>query len=252
MKKDQIINLILDKIKSGENFNFEEIQDSITLNNDFSEISGLVNSINAPNAQKRKYYNSIILSKIVAKTVEWFKSDEGKEWMNSQNKKWTNEKIGKNIFGWQKSFFYKLLKMGELNDQIFLAFDNHCDSFPEDNLSRSIANLLRFSRTYKFEKSDDKSILEKELNRFKKTILFRKRNFISSESIKLVDEIVTLIDSTILNSSNKRTENSITNLNNKEFEDEPLSEARKFRYMQYELLNEIREIKELINNKPFQ
>ena len=105
MKKDQIINLILDKIKSGENFNFEEIQDSITLNNDFSEISGLVNSINAPNAQKRKYYNSIILSKIVAKTVEWFKSDEGKEWMNSQNKKWTNEKIGKNIFGWQKSFW---------------------------------------------------------------------------------------------------------------------------------------------------
>lgn len=209
----------------------------------------MVNSINAPNAQKRKYYNSIILSKIVAQTVDWFKSDEGKEWIKSQNKSWSNERIGKNIFGWQKSFFYKLLKMGELSDQIFLAFDKHCDTFPEDNLSRSIANLLRFSRTYKFEKSDDKSIMEKELNRFKKIIMFRKRNFISSESIQLVDEIITLIDSTISNSSKKTTEISNTNIHQVKYEDvyESLSEARKFRYMQYELLNEI---KELIKNKP--
>jgi hypothetical protein len=250
MKKTELVNLILDKIKSGENLNFEKIQENISLNTDFSEISGLVNSINAPNAQKRKYYNSIILSKIVVQIVEWFKFDEGKEWIKSQNKSWSNEKIGKNIFGWQKSFFYKLLKMGELSDQIFLAFDKHCDSFPDDKLNRSIENLLRFSRTYKLEKSDDKSILEKELNRFKKNVLYQKRRFISSESIQLVDEIVTIIDSTISNSSKKITENSLTVLNSKISEDEYLSEARKLRFMQYELLSELRELKDLINIKP--
>ena len=230
MKKNDLVTQILDRVKSGENFNIDEILENISLNNDFSEISGLVNSINVPNAQKRKYYNSIILSKIVVQTVDWFKSDEGKKWMKSQSKSWTNEKIGKNIFGWQKSFFYKLLKMGELSDHIFLAFDKHCDSFPDDKLNRSIANLLKFSRTYKFEKSDDKSILEKELNRFKKFVLYQKRKFISSESIHLVDEIITLIDSTILNASNKIIDNPAANLNIDDFEDEPLSLARKLRY----------------------
>ena len=245
MKKDQLFNLILNKIKSGENFNIDEILETISLNNDFSEISGLVNSVNAPNAQKRKYYNSIILSKIVAKTVQWFKSEEGEEWIKSQNKSWSNEKIGENIFGWQKSFFYKLLKMGELSDQIFLAFDKHCDSFPDDKLNRSIANLLKFSRTYKFEKSDDQTILEKELNRFKKIVLYQKRKFISSESIYLVDEIITLIDSTILSASNKVIKNNGVNLNIDDFEDEPLSLARKRRYLKYELLKELKELKKI-------
>ena len=250
MKNNEIVNLIISKVKSGENFNVDEILETISLNNDFSEISGLVNSINAPNAQKRKYYNSIILSKIVAKTVEWFKSEEGHEWIKSQKKSWSNEKIGKNIFGWQKSFFYKLLKMGELSDQIFLAFDSHCDSFPDDNLSRSIANLLRFARTYKFEKNDDKSIMEKELNRFKRTVLFRKKNLISSKSIQLVDEIISLIDLTILNSSIEIKEKSNTKIIKDDFEDALLLEAKNFRNVQYELLYEIREIKELITNKP--
>ncbi len=229
MKKDQLFNLILDKIKSGENLNIDEILETISLNNDFSEISGLVNSINAPNAQKRKYYNSIILSKIVAQTVDWFKSDEGKEWIKSQNKSWSNEQIGKNIFGWQKSFFYKLLKMGKLSDQIFLAFDTHCDSFPDDNLNRSIANLLKFSRTYKFDRNDDKSIQEKELNRFRKFVLYQKRKLISSESIQLFDEIVSKIDSSISNASNKILDNPFGKINNDDFEDDPLSEARKKR-----------------------
>lgn len=202
MKKNDLVNLILEKVKSGDNI--DEILETISFNNDFSEISGLVNSINAPNAHKRKYYNSIILSKIVAQTVLWFKSSEGKEWMKSQNISWSNEQIGNKVFGWQKSFFYKLLKMGELSDQIFLAFDKHCDSFPDDKLNRSIANLLMFSRTYNFEGGKDKSILEKELIRLKKLLLNQKRKLISSESFKLVDDLASIIDSTISNSRKKQ------------------------------------------------
>lgn len=251
MKNNEIVNLIISKVKSGENFNVDEILETISLNNDFSEISGLVNSINAQNAQKRKYYNSIILSKIVTQTAEWFKSEEGTEWMKSQKKNWSNEKIGKNIFGWQKSFYYKLLKMGELSDQIFLAFDSHCDSNPDDNLNRSIANLLRFSRTYSLEKSDDKSIMEKELLRFKKIVLYQKRKLISSESIQLFDYIVNKIDSKISNSSKNIEKTHTTESNFEEYKDEPLplSEARSLKYIQFELLNELREIKGLLNNK---
>jgi hypothetical protein len=77
MKGNDLFNLILNKIKAGEIINIEVIQETLDQNNDFSEVRNLVFNLNATNAQKRKYFNSILLSKIVLKTFEWFKSQEG-------------------------------------------------------------------------------------------------------------------------------------------------------------------------------
>ena len=194
MKGNDLFNLILNKIKAGEIINIEVIQETLDQNNDFSEVRNLVFNLNATNAQKRKYFNSILLSKIVLKTFEWFKSQEGLRWMESKNLNWTNEEIGKNIFGWQKSFFYKLLRTAKLNDKTLIAFDKYCETNPDNGLNRSIENLLKFARTFKIDDDSNVNVLEKELKKFKRIVSHQRKIFISLESIMLAEEIILKID----------------------------------------------------------
>lgn len=238
MKKNEQLNLILDKIKSGEELNFEAIKDKIYQNNDFSEISGLFFSISAPNAQKRKYFNSIILSKMVFKIVEWFKTAEGEEWMNSKNVLWSNEEIGNNIFGWQKSYFYKLLKMGQLSDEVLIAFDKHCETHIENGLNRTIENLLRFAKTYNLQDDNINSVLKNELDKLREIVTYQRQKFISPESVQLVDEVVSKIDSIISSLTTKTTENSHIIKNNHEYQEETLSKAREHKQLRMEIIKE--------------
>ena len=148
MKKNEFFDLILSKIKSDEPLNIEDIQSKILQSNDFSEVSHLVYNPQSLNAQKIKYYKSLILSKVVQQTVEWFNSEEGSNWMISKRVNWSNEQIGKNIFGWQKSYFYKLLRVSKLNDIVLIEFDKYCESKSDSNYNRSIENLLKFSKIF--------------------------------------------------------------------------------------------------------
>jgi hypothetical protein len=207
MKGNDLFNLILNKIKAGEIINIEVIQETLDQNNDFSEVRNLVFNLNATNAQKRKYFNSILLSKIVLKTFEWFKSQEGLRWMESKNLNWTNEEIGKNIFGWQKSFFYKLLRTAKLNDKTLIAFDKYCETNPDNGLNRSIENLLKFARTFKIDDDSNVSVLEKELKKFKRIVSYQRRIFRSLESIKLAEEIISKIDLIISSATNSKLNN---------------------------------------------
>jgi hypothetical protein len=85
----------------------------------------------------------------VVKTTGWLYSSEGAAWMKSQGLRWSNEDIGMNIFGWQKSFFYKLLKAGKLKDEVLVAFNEYCDNTGagEKKINRTIENLLRFAKS---------------------------------------------------------------------------------------------------------
>lgn len=100
------------------------------------------------NAQKSKFTNTISLSKLVVKAHEWFTSDEGKAVFREEGVTWSNEDFGKKVFGWQKSFFYKVLKAGKLEQSVIDLFNTKCDEAEAagQDPNRSLEGLLKFAR----------------------------------------------------------------------------------------------------------
>jgi len=100
------------------------------------------------NAQKSKFTNTINLSKLVVKAHEWFTSDEGKAVFREEGVTWSNEDFGKKVFGWQKSYFYKVLKAGKLKDEVVDLFNAKCDEAEAagQDPNRSLEGLLKFAR----------------------------------------------------------------------------------------------------------
>jgi hypothetical protein len=105
------------------------------------------------NAQKSKFTNTINLSKLVVKAHEWFTSDEGKAVFREEGVTWSNEDFGKKVFGWQKSYFYKVLKAGKLKDELVDLFIAKCDEAEAagQDPNRSLEGLLKFARAAEAE-----------------------------------------------------------------------------------------------------
>jgi len=100
------------------------------------------------NAQKKKFENSLQLAKAVKESFSWFSSEEGKAKCNEEGISWSNEEFFQKVFGWQKSFSYKLLKVGKLDDAIVENFNQKCIEVEArgEEAVRSIENLLKFAK----------------------------------------------------------------------------------------------------------
>ena len=100
------------------------------------------------NAQKKKFENSLQLAKAVKESFNWFSSEEGKAKCNEEGITWSNEEFFQKVFGWQKSFSYKLLKVGKLDDAIVEKFNEKCIEVEGrgEEAVRSIENLLKFAK----------------------------------------------------------------------------------------------------------
>ena len=100
------------------------------------------------NAQKKKFENSLQLAKAVKESFNWFSSEEGKAKCNEEGLSWSNEEFFQKVFGWQKSFSYKLLKVGKLEDTIVEKFNQKCIEVEArgEEAVRSIENLLKFAK----------------------------------------------------------------------------------------------------------
>ena len=109
-----------------------------------TEVKRTQRSIN--NAHKSKFNHTMKMTVLIKSAVEWFESDEGKDTLREEGIEWNKEAFGKKVFGYQKSFFYKLVKVGNLDERIVDAFNTKCDEIGAD-ANRSIAGLLDFSRT---------------------------------------------------------------------------------------------------------
>jgi len=61
---------------------------------------------------------------------------------------WTNEEIGQKVFGWQKSFFYKVVKAGKLQPEVIETFKAKCDEVESQGQepNRSLEGLLKFAK----------------------------------------------------------------------------------------------------------
>ena len=94
------------------------------------------------NAHKSKFNHTMKLTALIKSAVEWF---ESKDTLREEGIEWNKEAFGKKVFGYQKSFFYKLVKVGNLDSRIVEAFNTKCDEIGAD-ANRSIAGLLEFSR----------------------------------------------------------------------------------------------------------
>ena len=116
------------------------IKDALKLN----EVKRVQRSIN--NAHKSKFNHTTTLSKLIGEAVQWFDSVEGKAKFAEEGIEWSKAEFGAKTFGYQKSFFYKLIKVANLDQRIVDAFNTKCDAIGTD-ANRSIAGLLDFSRT---------------------------------------------------------------------------------------------------------
>jgi len=106
----------------------------------------------ADNAQKAKFDKSIKLAEMVAKASAWFDRAETKAQLEANGIEWDNKETFFNrVFGWQKSFAYKMVKAGKLKieqGEVVTAFKRHCTAQENagEGSNRSIAGLLKFAK----------------------------------------------------------------------------------------------------------
>ena len=102
------------------------------------------------NAHKSKFSHTLTMAKLVVGAESWFTSEEGQTRMANEGLSWTKEEFGQRVFGWQRSFFYKVLKAGKLSDQIINAFTTKCDEADAQgkDVDRSLAGLLKFAQDF--------------------------------------------------------------------------------------------------------
>jgi hypothetical protein len=97
------------------------------------------------NAKKKKFEQSLALSKHVSEAFAWFKSADGQAKFREEGISWTAEDFGLKVFGWQKSFFYKMVKVAQLPDEVVAKYNERADDMGEDS-QRSVEELLSYAK----------------------------------------------------------------------------------------------------------
>jgi hypothetical protein len=100
------------------------------------------------NAKKKKFEQTLTLSKLVTQAVAWFQSEDGQRACSEEGISWTNEEIGQKVFGWQKSFFYKVVKAGKLAPEVIESFNTKCNEIESqgEEPNRSLEGLLKYAK----------------------------------------------------------------------------------------------------------
>ena len=93
------------------------------------------------NATKKKFEISLQLSQIVADGFDWYKSEAGRATMTNEGISWNAEEFANKVYGYQKSFFYKLVKAGKVEEVKVEEYKVH---EPEN---RTIEGLLKFIKS---------------------------------------------------------------------------------------------------------
>jgi hypothetical protein len=93
------------------------------------------------NATKKRFETSLQLSQIVAEGFEWYKSTAGKATMTNEGITWNAEEFALKVYGYQKSFFYKLVKAGAVETEKVEEYKTY-----EPN-NRTIEGLLKFVKS---------------------------------------------------------------------------------------------------------
>jgi hypothetical protein len=100
------------------------------------------------NAQKAKFTKTLALSKLVAQAHAWFHSDEAKAIFAESGVTWTNEDFAAKVFGWKKSYFQRVVKVGNLDQDKVDEFISLCDQAERQGhtADRTIVGLLKWAK----------------------------------------------------------------------------------------------------------
>lgn len=100
------------------------------------------------NGQKKKFATTLSLSAVVLKAFEWYSSEAGKALMSNEGISWTAEDFANKVFGWQKSYFYKVIKAGKLAPEVVDNFNAKCDEVEAggEEPNRTLEGLLKFAK----------------------------------------------------------------------------------------------------------
>jgi hypothetical protein len=103
---------------------------------------------NVENAQKKKFDSTLDLSKVVLASFEWFKSAEGQALCSEEGISWNAEEFASKVFGFQKSFFYKLTRAGKLTAELVDEFKRKCTELESEGQTpnRSLEGLLKYAK----------------------------------------------------------------------------------------------------------
>ena len=101
--------------------------------------------------KKKKFDISLKLSEYVKSTKEYFESTEGKNALLEEGITWTTEMMFMKIFGWKKSYCYKLIKLAKLkeeNSSVISNWKRECTRLEGEgeNVSRSVENCLKYAK----------------------------------------------------------------------------------------------------------
>lgn len=99
-------------------------------------------------ASNKAYNSSIELGKLVAESVEYMKTVKAKEQMANAGIKWTQLDLAEKGFGIKKAWFYKLVKVGKMEDEMIKSFQEAIETLVKDgyNASLTVAELIKFSK----------------------------------------------------------------------------------------------------------
>lgn len=127
---------------------FNEVSVASAMGGSLREIESLISGV--ADAKKVKFEKSLQLSEIVVKSWKWFNSAQGKAQMDDYGVTWTKEDFYTKLYGWKKSFFYKMLKVGKLKTDSPQTVEEFKNAVAEadangESASMSVASLLKFA-----------------------------------------------------------------------------------------------------------
>ena len=189
---------------------------------------------------KTAFDKQVELSLIMHKGFEWFKSPEAKQVMKALNIEMTTEEFHTKVFGFKKSFFYDMVKVGSIRaneTDVVSKYKKECNKLEKEGESsgRSVKGLIAFAKaTDKAEGEAEKTGEEVEAveveAKLKTIMTFAIKGELTNDgkgaSIKLMEDgeiKVTGSSDAILDSIHEAFEQMAKNLTPKDDDDDVVS-----------------------------
>jgi len=99
-----------------------------------------------------KFQSSVKMSKIVSKSMEYFKSQECQEMFSEEGISWTKEEFFMKLYGWRRAYGYKMLKLATIHSAKIRSFVVKMQALRDSGedtkeSSISVENCLKFVRS---------------------------------------------------------------------------------------------------------
>lgn len=118
---------------------FIQANKEVLMLNEYAKLNRSINT-----AQKNKFFKSLELGKIIDKGIELFKADANfKETMSASGISWTIEEFIENVYGYKKSYAYRIVKGSRHEERVVEAFQIFAE---REKLPLSIVELNKFAK----------------------------------------------------------------------------------------------------------